>query len=85
MLAIRTWLAENHVAFRKLSRGAEKLMGPLHGESLTRIPKGFPADHPAGDLLKLKRWVYYTTLDAKIATTPQILPEIVKRFKALCL
>jgi uncharacterized protein (TIGR02453 family) len=83
MLAIRMWLGENHVAFRKLARGAEKLMGPLHGESLTRIPKGFPADHPAGDLLKLKRWVYYTTLDAKIATTPQLLPEIVKRFKAL--
>ncbi len=58
-------------------------MGPLHGESLTRIPKGFPADHPAGDLLKLKRWIYYSTLDAKIATTQQILPEIVKRFKAL--
>jgi len=83
MLAIRTWLAENHAAFRKIARGPEKLMGKLQGESLTRVPKGFPADHPAADLIKMKCWLYHVTLDPKIATTPKILPELVKRFKAL--
>jgi uncharacterized protein (TIGR02453 family) len=83
MLAIRTWLAENHPAFRKIAARPEKLMGKLHGESLTRVPKGFPADHPAADLLKMKHWVYYTTLDPKLATTRQFLPEVVKRFKSV--
>ena len=49
MLAIRTWLAGNHAAFRKIAKGPEKMMGELHGDSLKRIPKGFPADHPAAE------------------------------------
>ena len=83
MLAIRTWLAENHAAFRKIARGPEKLMGKLHGESLQRTPKGFPADHPAADFLKMKRWVYYSTLDAKLATSSKFQAELVKRFKVM--
>lgn len=81
--AVRTWLAENHAEFRKLTRPAEKLMGEMHGESLTRMPKGFPAEHPAGDLLKRKRWVYWIALDPKVATTPKIVPELVKHFKSM--
>lgn len=83
MFAVRSWLAENHAEFRKLCRPAEKLMGGMHGESLARMPKGFPAEHAAGDLLKRKRWIYWSTLDAKVATSPKILPELVKRFKAM--
>jgi uncharacterized protein (TIGR02453 family) len=83
LFAVRTWLAENHADFRKLCRPAEKLMGEMHGESLTRMPKGFPTEHAAADLLKRKRWIYWAALDAKMATSPKILPELVKRFKAM--
>jgi uncharacterized protein (DUF2461 family) len=58
-------------------------MSKLHGESLQRIPKGFPADHPAADLIKMKRWLYYTTLDPAIATTPKLVSELIKRFKVM--
>jgi uncharacterized protein (TIGR02453 family) len=27
---------------------------PVHGDALVRMPKGYPPDHPRGDLLKLK-------------------------------
>jgi uncharacterized protein (TIGR02453 family) len=83
MLAIRTWLAENHTSFRKIAKRPEKLMNKLHGDSLVRIPKGFAADHPAADLIKMKRWLYYATLDPEIATTPKLVTELVKRFKAM--
>jgi uncharacterized protein (TIGR02453 family) len=83
LVAIRTWLAENHAEFRKAARGAEKLMGKLEGEMLQRMPKGFPADHAAADLLKMKRWVFWTQLDAKLATTPKLSGELVKRFRAM--
>lgn len=83
MLAIRTWLAENHVAFRKIAKAPEKLMNPLHGESLQRIPKGFAADHPAADLIKMKQWVYYVTLEPELATTPKLVVEVIKRFKVM--
>jgi len=59
LLAIRTWLATHHASFLKTARGPEKLMGKLYGESLRRVPKGFRAEHPAADLLKMKQWLYY--------------------------
>lgn len=81
--AIRTWLAENHVAFAKAAGAPEKLMGKLSGPSLQRVPKGFNADHPAATLLKMKHWCYDCTLDVKLATTPKLLPELVKRFRVM--
>jgi uncharacterized protein (DUF2461 family) len=78
---MRLYFAEHHEAFLKASRGAEKLMGKLHGESSVRMPKGFSADHPAADLLKMKRWIHWAELDVEIATTRKFADEIVKRFR----
>jgi uncharacterized protein (TIGR02453 family) len=83
LLAIRTWLAENYAKFRKASRAPEKLMGKLHGEALQRIPKGFPAEHPSADLIKMKRWVYFATLEPKFITSPKLVAELMKRFQAM--
>lgn len=83
LMAIRTWLAENHERFRKAARGPRKLMGELHGDALQRVPKGFSAEHPAADLLKMKQWLYFTTLDAKLAHSPKLAPELLKRFQAM--
>lgn len=83
LIAWRGWLADNHQEFRKAAAGPVKLMGKLQGSSLQRTPKGFPADHPAADLLKMKQWLYYIDLDANLAATPKLLPEVIKRFRAM--
>ncbi len=84
LYAVRSWLAEHHAEFRKAARGCQKLMGELHNEStLQRVPKGFAADHPAADLLKMKRWVVWTALPADLATTPKLQTELIKRFKSI--
>ncbi|MEQ1884704.1 MAG: DUF2461 domain-containing protein [Bryobacteraceae bacterium] len=83
LLAVRNFLAENHKDFRKAAALPRKLMGDLHGDSLQRVPKGFPAEHPAADLLKMKQWLYYKVLDADLATSPQLPGELVKRFKSM--
>jgi uncharacterized protein (TIGR02453 family) len=83
LYAVRSWLAENHEAFRKAARPAEKLLGKLHGESLQRAPKGFDPEHPAADLLKMKRWVFYATLPADLVESPKLQGELVKRFKSM--
>jgi uncharacterized protein (TIGR02453 family) len=83
LYSIRSWMAENHQAFRKAARAAEKVMGKLHGESLTRAPKGFDPEHPAMDLIKMKRWVFHTALQAELAETPKLQGELVKRFKSM--
>jgi uncharacterized protein (TIGR02453 family) len=80
--AVRTWLADNHAEFRKAARQPEKLFGKLEGEAVARMPKGFAAGHPAEDLIKMKQWLYWVELDAKLATTPKLLGELIKRFRA---
>lgn len=83
LLAIRRWLAGNHTAFLKAARKPEKLMGTLQGEALSRPPKGFPCDHPALDLIKMKQWVYFSKLEPAIAATPKLAPRIIERFLAM--
>ena len=81
LFGIRTWLTANHQVFRRAAKGPEKLMGKLHGDSLTRSPKGFDPEHAAADLVRMKQWLYWTELDLKVVETPRLQQEIVKRFR----
>jgi uncharacterized protein (TIGR02453 family) len=85
LLAIRTHLAEHHEEFRKIIRARKlrTLLGEVHGEQLSRVPKGFPCDHAAADLLRHKQWLVYAMLDPKLATTPKLLTEVRQRFEAM--
>lgn len=85
LLAIRGHLAEHHEELRRILRGrkAAEALGELQGTRLTRVPKGWPADHPSADLLRGKQWYFYVTLDPAIATTPQLMTEFVKRFQLM--
>jgi uncharacterized protein (TIGR02453 family) len=80
--AVRTFLAANHQKFRAAVKGPEKLMGKLTGDSVSRMPKGFDPASPAADLLKMKQWLYWQELDLKLATSPKLKTEVVKRFRA---
>jgi uncharacterized protein (TIGR02453 family) len=85
LLAIRTYLAEKHEEFRRViaNKTLRALMGELYGASLSRVPKGFPADHPAADLIKRKQWLFYVLLDPGLAATPELVQEIAKRFRVM--
>lgn len=79
LLKIRHFIAENPKPFR----ATNKLMGPVQGSTLQRAPKGFDPEHPAIDLIKMKQWYWWVALDAKLATSPKLKAEVVKRFKAM--
>jgi uncharacterized protein (TIGR02453 family) len=85
LLAVRGHMAEHHEEFRKLihAKAVKRLFGDMHGEQLTRVPKGFCADHPAADLLRHKQFLLYIELPPDPATTPGIYDEIVERFRAM--
>ena len=85
LLALRQHIAARHEDLRKILRAASlrKLLGEVQGERLTRVPKGFPKEHPAADLLRLKSYVLYVTLPPEMAATPEFYSEIVKRFRAM--
>jgi uncharacterized protein (TIGR02453 family) len=82
LLAVRTYLADQHEEFRAACKGAAKLMGKLYGEAVTRMPKGFDSESPAADLIRMKQWLFRAELDVKTATSPKLRSEIVKRFRA---
>jgi uncharacterized protein (TIGR02453 family) len=83
--AIRSHLAEHHAEFRKLirARKVRDLYGELHGEQLSRPPKGFTPDHPAADLLRYKQLFLYVELPPDLATSPKLQPTIVQHLAAI--
>lgn len=83
LLAIRQALVQHGADFAKLCGGASlaKLFGPLQGDSLARVPKGFDPESPAADLLRRKQWYFYVELDAKIGLSPRLYDEVMNRFK----
>jgi uncharacterized protein (TIGR02453 family) len=85
LLAIRHHLMEHHARFRKLTSGPKlvKLLGPLKGDALSRPPKGFPAEHPAIDLIKMKQWMHYEEFDGAWMTSPTLVKEVTSRFAAV--
>ena len=85
LLAIRQRIAERHEEFRRIlaARPIRKLLGDLHGDQLSRVPRGFPADHPAADLLRFKYYILYVELAPSLATSPALYKAIVERFRVM--
>ena len=85
LAAIRNWMLDNHVAFRKILNkpAVRKAFSEFEGEALTRPPKGFPCEHPALDLIKQKQWGLSTTLPAQIALKKDFAQTLIKHFKLL--
>jgi uncharacterized protein (TIGR02453 family) len=83
--AMRSHIALHHEEFRKIATAAvvRRLFTAVQGEQLTRIPKGYPGDHPATDLLRMKQYLLYVELPPDLATTPALYTEIVKHFRAI--
>jgi uncharacterized protein (TIGR02453 family) len=85
LAAVRKAIAENYPAWKKLVEAKEltKKVGPLLGEKLSRVPKGFAADHPAAEYLRMKQWYFDGRLPADVATKPALRKEVAKLFRAM--
>jgi uncharacterized protein (TIGR02453 family) len=83
LAALRRRIARDPDAFRAFvtDRRLLEAFGPLKGERLVRVPKDFPSDHPAGDLLRLKEAYFYVTLPASLATSPDLAEEVTRRVR----
>jgi len=84
LLAIRRHIEANYQQTRKLldDRKLRALMQEWEGEPMKRVPKGFPQDSPAAELLKCRRWGLSATLPAALATDPKLVKEVARRFQA---
>jgi uncharacterized protein (TIGR02453 family) len=83
LLAIRRYLVDHHLEFRRIMAGKRlrSLMEETETLSLTRPPKGFAADDPAIDLIMCRQWGLSATLPVERATSPGLLKDVVERFK----
>jgi uncharacterized protein (TIGR02453 family) len=83
--AIRNHLAANAARFRSLveSPGFRRSVGPVSGESLQRLPRGFPPDHPAAEYLKLKQFLFGRDFPAAFATSPSFYRQVVSLFERM--
>jgi uncharacterized protein (TIGR02453 family) len=84
LMAIRNFLLTRHAELRRLlnDKKLTRLFALDHGEALTRPPKGFPADHPAMDLLKYKQWAVFARLTVEEALSPKLVKTVVDHFRA---
>lgn len=85
LLQIRNYLCSHHDELGILlkAKSIKTLCGELHGEGLSRPPKGFRADHPAIELIKRKQWYFDITLPTDEATKSAFAQTLGKRFQAM--
>jgi uncharacterized protein (TIGR02453 family) len=85
LLAYRNLIRDHYQEFQTIlgDQKVRRTVGELQGEQLSRIPRGFCPGHPAGDLLRHKQWYLVSVMDAKLLTTPRLLPELSRRFEAM--
>ena len=83
--AIRQHIAEHWDTLRGImnQKTFKKLFGKLEGECLVRPPLGFPADHPAIDLLRHKQFYVGVTEAPKLAEGPKLFPRLLTLFAAM--
>ena len=84
-LLVRNHIAETHEELSRIlaDKKSRKLAGELKGDALSRSPKGFDPAHPAAGFIKMKDWIFEVTIDANLATTPQLHGAVVERFRAM--
>jgi len=85
LMAYRSLIQERHRELERIvnDKTLRRIAGPLQGEQLTRMPKGFSEEHPAESLLRRKQWYLEAIVDVRLVTSPRILPELVKRFEIM--
>lgn len=83
--AVRAHIAERH---GKLSAIVKKpaftrILGAMHGDRISRVPRGFDADHPAADLLRHKQFLASREEAPEFATRPDFYRHLLATFEAL--
>ena len=61
----------------------KELFGPVQGEKLQRVPKGFPADHPNAELLKLKSFLAMKTFTDQEVSAADFTEKLLGAFRTV--
>ena len=83
LVRVREHLAETFPEIQELttSRTFKRVFGTLDGEKLTRVPRGYPKDHPAAEYLKFKQFLAGRQFPPEFATTAEFYPTLIETYK----
>ena len=83
--AIREHIAANHRTLHRIVSGKAfcQAVGALEGERLSRVPRGYLKDHPAGEYLRFKQFLAGREFDAEFATTDRFYGHLLAIFRAI--
>lgn len=82
--AIREHIAANQKRFERLiAAPAFRKLGGLQGDRISRVPRGWPKDHPAADFLMHKQFLGFVEEPAAFAARPDFYKQLLKTMKAL--
>ncbi len=85
LLKVREHIAGTWPAIRRIasSRTFTGTVEKLSGDRLTRVPRGFPADHPAAEYLKYRQFLAGREFPPEFATSRDFYPTLFATFKAI--
>ncbi len=83
--AIRAAIAENHRKFHRVvtAPAFRTAVGELTGERLTRVPRGYPKDHPAAGYLRHTQFIGGREYPADFALSPRFYSELLSVFRGI--
>jgi uncharacterized protein (TIGR02453 family) len=83
LFAVRQHIAAHLKQLRAIveSPGFRKQLGALEGETLKRVPRGFPKEHPAAEYLKRTNFVAGAGFPPALATSPAFYKTVLSVFR----
>ncbi len=85
LLQVREHIAATWPKIKRISTARTFVRGveSLGGERLTRVPRGFPASHPAAEFLKYRQFIAGREFPAELAADDRFYPTLLATFKAI--
>ena len=85
LVCLREHIAGTWPEIRDITRAASfrKRFEELSGDTMTRVPRGYPADHAAAAFLKHRQFYGGAEFPASLAHSREFYPTLLSTFKAL--
>jgi uncharacterized protein (TIGR02453 family) len=85
LVRIRAHIADTWPAIRSITRSASfrRRFEALSGEAMSRVPRGYAADHPAALYLRHRQFYGGAEFPASLTYSREFYPTLVATFKAL--
>jgi uncharacterized protein (TIGR02453 family) len=82
---VREHIARHHRRLRAIVErpSFRKTVGALEGDTLSRVPRGFPKDHPAAEYLRYRQFLAGRGYPASFATNPRFYPTLLALFREI--